>query len=63
MDPKKEPIMDISVVDNKLVNDIHNEILSLLNSAGINYYTAIGILECVKDELMMSMNYLDDEDD
>jgi len=63
MDPKdKEPDMDLSLVDNKLVNEVHNKILSLLYGAGINYYTAIGVLECVKDELIMEMHLLSEDE-
>ena len=51
--------IDISVVDNKQLEELHGEILTMILESRISYYSALGLLELVKQDLMDSM-FLDE---
>jgi|WetSurMetagenome_2_1015567.scaffolds.fasta_scaffold706717_2 hypothetical protein len=60
MGQKQDVIMVQSA--NKL-EELHNQILQLVGEANISVTCAIGILECVKMDILMGGDYNDEEDE
>ncbi len=43
--------INLRVEDYSKLKKLHDEIIQLMNSAGISYYNAIGVLETIKQEI------------
>lgn len=43
--------INLKFEDYSKVRELHDEIVKLMNSYGISYYNAIGILETIKQEI------------
>jgi hypothetical protein len=63
MDIRREPKIDISVIDNKQLEELYHEILALIIDSELSYYSAVGLLETIKQDLISSALFQDDEDE